>query len=161
MGQSDTGCELTLTRWNPKVTDLKMEEDGMRALFVSGAIISLLGVAAGAFAAHGLRPILSESMMAVFETGARYHLIHGLAILIAGFSAHCFRHHVFLWAGWSFILGVVVFSGSLYTLSLSGIRSLGILTPFGGLAFLIGWGLLAWGYWSAHELAKPQVPPSA
>ncbi len=132
----------------------------MRALCVCGAIISLLGVAAGAFGAHGLRPILTEPMMAVFETSVRYHLVHGLAILIAGFSAHFFRHRVFLWAGWSFLLGVFIFSGSLYTLSLSGIRSLGILTPFGGLAFLIGWGLLAWGYWSSPEMNKPQVPPT-
>ena len=98
--------------------------------------------------------------MTVFETGVRYHLVHGLAILIAGISAYFFRHRVFLWAGWCFLLGVFIFSGSLYTLSLSGIRSLGILTPFGGLAFLIGWGLLAWGYWSAPEINKPQVPPT-
>ncbi|MDR4495348.1 MAG: DUF423 domain-containing protein [Nitrospirales bacterium] len=132
----------------------------MRSLFMCGAILSLLGVAAGAFGAHGLRPILTEQMMAVFETSVRYHLVHGLAILIAGFSGHLFRHRGFLWAGRSFILGVFVFSGSLYTLSLSGIRTFGILTPFGGLAFLIGWGLLAWGYWSAKELFMPPVPPN-
>lgn len=131
----------------------------MRRLLMCGAVVSLLGVAAGAFGAHGLRPVLTEQMMAVFETSVRYHLVHGLAILIAGLSAHFFRHRVFLWAGWSFMLGICIFSGSLYTLSLSGIRTLGILTPFGGLAFLIGWGLLARGYWTAQEIIKPQVPP--
>ncbi|MGD9852165.1 MAG: DUF423 domain-containing protein [Nitrospirales bacterium] len=133
----------------------------MRRLLMCGAVMSLLGVAAGAFGAHGLRPILTEQMMAVFETSVRYHLVHGPAILIAGLSGHFFRHRVFRWAAWSFILGIFIFSGSLYILSLSGIRSLGILTPFGGLAFLIGWGFLAWGYWSAQEMIKPQVPSSS
>jgi uncharacterized membrane protein YgdD (TMEM256/DUF423 family) len=117
-----------------------------RILFL-GALAAGIGVAAGAFGAHGLRPILSEKMMAVFETGVRYHLVHALAMLIAGLSAHWFSHRVFLKAGWSFFIGILVFSGSLYTLALSGIRTLGILTPFGGLAFLLGWGFLAWGYW--------------
>ncbi len=117
-----------------------------RVLF-SGAVLALIGVAAGAFGAHGLRPILSEKMMTVFETGVRYHLVHALAMLIAGLSAHWFSHRVFVWAAWSFFIGILIFSGSLYTLVLSDIRGLGILTPFGGLAFLIGWGLLARGYW--------------
>jgi uncharacterized membrane protein YgdD (TMEM256/DUF423 family) len=117
-----------------------------RVLFI-GALLALLGVAAGAFGAHGLRPILSEKMMTVFETGVRYHLVHALAMLIAGLSAHCFSHRGFAWAGWSFFIGILIFSGSLYTLALSDIRGLGILTPFGGLAFLIGWSFLAWGYW--------------
>ena len=68
-------------------------------------------------------------------------------MLIAGLSAHGFGHRIFAWAGWSFLIGLLLFSGSLYTLALSGIRGLGILTPFGGLAFIIGWGFLAWGYW--------------
>lgn len=133
----------------------------MRSLFVCGAVLSLLGVTAGAFGAHGLRPVLTEQMMAVFETSVRYHLVHSLAILIAGLSGHFFRHRAFLWAGRCFILGLFIFSGSLYTLALSGIRTFGILTPFGGLAFLIGWGLLAWGYWSAREISAPQAPPSS
>ena len=117
-----------------------------RVLFI-GALLALIGVAAGAFGAHGLRPILSEKMMTVFETGVRYHLVHALAMLIAGLSAHWFSHRIFAWAGWSFLIGILIFSGSLYTLALSEIRALGILTPFGGLAFLIGWSFLAWGYW--------------
>lgn len=116
-------------------------------ILVIGALMALIGVAAGAFGAHGLRPILSEKMMTVFETGVRYHLVHALAMVIAGLSAQGFGHRIFAWAGWSFFIGLLLFSGSLYTLALSGIRGLGILTPFGGLAFLIGWGLLARGYW--------------
>jgi uncharacterized membrane protein YgdD (TMEM256/DUF423 family) len=116
-------------------------------LLVIGAIAAGIGVAAGAFGAHGLRPILSEKMMAVFETGVRYHLLHAVAMLIAGLSAYWFNNRVFVKASWSFLIGIIVFSGSLYTLALSGIRTLGILTPFGGLAFLIGWSFLAWGYW--------------
>ena len=116
-------------------------------ILVIGACAALIGVTAGAFGAHGLRPILSEKMMIVFETGVRYHLVHALAMLIAGLSAHWFSHRIFVWSGWSFLIGLLLFSGSLYTLALSGIRGLGILTPFGGLAFLMGWGFLAWGYW--------------
>ena len=130
-----------------------------RVLFI-GALLALIGVASGAFGAHGLRPILSEKMMTVFETGVRYHLVHALAMLIAGLSAHWFSHCVFVWAGWSFFIGILIFSGSLYTLALSDIRTLGMLTPFGGLAFLIGWGLLARGFWSAKGISKAGIPPS-
>lgn len=127
----------------------------MRGLLVCGAVFGLIGVAAGAFGAHGLRPILSESMMNVFETGVRYHLVHALGMLLAGLSAVVLRHPLFVRSGWLFALGIVVFSGSLYTLSLSGMRSLGILTPFGGLAFLVGWGLLAAGYAKAIKTPPP------
>ncbi len=116
-------------------------------MLVIGAIMAGIGVAAGAFGAHGLRPILAEKMMTAFETGVQYHLIHALAMLIAGLSAHWFSHRVFVKANWSFLIGIFLFSGSLYTMDLTDIRMLGILTPFGGLAFLIGWGLLAKGYW--------------
>ena len=118
-----------------------------KRILVIGALAAGIGVAAGAFGAHGLRPILSEKMMAVFETGVRYHLVHALAMLIAGLSAHWFNHRVFVRAGWSFFAGILIFSGSLYTLALTDIRTLGMLTPFGGLAFLTGWCFLAWGYW--------------
>ncbi len=124
-----------------------------RILFI-GAILAGIGVAAGALGAHGLRPILSEKMMAVFETGVRYHLVHALAMLISGLSAHWFKHRIFMNAGWSFCIGIFVFSGSLYTLALSEIRTLGILTPFGGLAFLVGWGFLAWGFGSEKYISK-------
>ncbi len=119
-----------------------------KRILIIGAVVAGVGVAAGAFGAHGLRPILSEKLMAAFETGVRYHLIHALAMLIAGLSAHWFSRRIFLKAGWSFLIGIFMFSGSLYTMALTDFRMLGILTPFGGLAFLTGWGFLARGYWT-------------
>ena len=115
-------------------------------ILMIGALMAMIGVAAGAFGAHGLRPILSEKMMTVFETGVRYHLVHALAMLIAGLSAQWFKRHVFIKAGWSFLVGILIFSGSLYTMALTDFRSLGMLTPLGGLGLLIGWGFLAWGF---------------
>ncbi|MDH5429498.1 MAG: DUF423 domain-containing protein [Nitrospirota bacterium] len=129
-------------------------------ILIIGAIMAGIGVAAGAFGAHGLRPILSEKMMAVFETGVRYHLVHAMAMLIAGLSAHWFSRRVFLKAGWSFFLGIFIFSGSLYALALTDTRTLGILTPLGGLAFLIGWGFLAWGYWKSPLSPLPSSSKS-
>ncbi len=120
-----------------------------RQILMSGALMALLGVAVGAFGAHGLRPFLSEPMLAAFETGVRYHLIHALGMLSAGLSLVYAPIRYFRWAGWAFFLGIVLFSGSLYVLSISGVRALGMITPFGGLCFIVGWGLLAWGYWKS------------
>ena len=118
-----------------------------RHILMSGALMALLGVAIGAFGAHGLKPLLSEQMLAAFETGVRYHLIHALGMLIAGLSLAHVPIRQFRLAGWAFSLGIVLFSGSLYVMSISGVRGLGIVTPFGGLCFIVGWGLLAQGYW--------------
>ncbi len=123
-------------------------------ILIVGALMAMIGVAAGAFGAHGLRPILSEKMMAVFETAVRYQLVHALAMLIAGLSALVLNHRAFVRAGWSFFLGILIFSGSLFIMSVTDIRKLGMLTPLGGLAFLIGWGFLAWGFW------KIRLPPT-
>ena len=120
-----------------------------RPILMSGALMALLGVAIGAFGAHGLKPFLSEQMLGVFETGVRYHLIHALGMLSAGMSLIYVPLRQFRWAGWAFFLGIVLFAGSLYVMSISGVRGLGIVTPFGGLCFLVGWGLLAQGYWKA------------
>ncbi|MDT3776381.1 DUF423 domain-containing protein [Nitrospira sp. MA-1] len=120
-----------------------------RQILMSGALMAFLGVAIGAFGAHGLKPFLSEQMLAAFETGVRYHLIHALAILGAGLSLANVPLRQFRWAGWAFSLGIVLFSGSLYVMSISGVRGLGMITPLGGLCFLVGWGLLARGYWKA------------
>ncbi|HBP88968.1 MAG TPA: DUF423 domain-containing protein [Nitrospirales bacterium] len=120
-----------------------------RPILMSGALMALLGVAIGAFGAHGLKPFLSEQMLTVFETGVRYHLIHALGMLSAGLSLLYVPLRQFRWAGWAFSLGIVLFSGSLYVVSITGVRGLGIITPFGGLCFMVGWGLLARGYWKA------------
>jgi uncharacterized membrane protein YgdD (TMEM256/DUF423 family) len=125
-----------------------------RQILVSGALIALAGVAVGAFGAHGLRSLLSEPMLNVFETGVRYHLIHALGMLIAGLSLAYAPARWFTYAAWAFSLGIILFSGSLYMLSISGLRTLGMITPLGGLCFLVGWGLLARGYWTSFPSRK-------
>ena len=101
-----------------------------------------LAVALGAFGAHGLRQRLSPDMLAIFETGVRYHVYHALALLVVAWVADKNPESLANAAGWAFALGIVVFSGSLYILSISGIRWLGAVTPLGGVALLVGWVLL-------------------
>ena len=109
-----------------------------------GSLLGFLGVAAGAFGAHGLRSRLSPDMLAVFETAVRYQMYHVFALLItAAVMARVGDARLLAIAGWSFITGVVLFSGSLYALALTGISGLGAITPLGGLAFLVGWACLA------------------
>jgi len=121
-----------------------------RTIFVSGAALGALGVAAGAFGAHGLKAWLAPEMLAVFETGVRYHLIHALALLGVAWAATRWESRWIPAAGWLFVVGIVIFSGSLYALALSGVRGLGAITPFGGLAFIAGWLLLACGAWTGR-----------
>ena len=115
----------------------------MERTFVTlGAVLAGLAVAAGAFGAHGLRSRLSPDMLAVFETGARYQMYHALGLLAVAWAVT--RWPGAAAAGWLFVAGIVVFSGSLYVLSLTGTRWLGAITPVGGLCFLAGWAVLAW-----------------
>lgn len=104
-----------------------------------GAINAAIAVAAGAFAAHGLRGKLEARALEVFETGARYHMYHALAIILAALVATSGART----AGWLFQAGIVLFSGSLYALALTDIKILGAITPIGGLAFIAGWVWLA------------------
>lgn len=113
--------------------------------FVTGAIFSAVGVALGAFGAHGLKARVSTDLLAVFETGVRYHMYHAFALLAVGWAASRNPASVLQVAGFLFSVGIVLFSGSLYLMTLTGARWLGAITPFGGLAFLVGWALLAWG----------------
>ncbi|MBM4125116.1 MAG: DUF423 domain-containing protein [Nitrospira sp.] len=109
-----------------------------------GAILAGLGVAAGAFGAHGLKSILSPDRLAVYETAVRYHLYHALAMVVVGcLGDRCRADRVGI-AGRLFMVGILLFSGSLYLLALSGVRWLGAITPLGGAAFLGGWATLAW-----------------
>jgi uncharacterized membrane protein YgdD (TMEM256/DUF423 family) len=109
-----------------------------------GSLVGFVGVAAGAFGAHGLRSRLSPDMLAVFETAVRYQMYHVFALLItAVVMGRVGDARLLTIAGWSFITGIVLFSGSLYALALTGISSLGAITPLGGLAFLVGWACLA------------------
>ena len=107
-----------------------------------GALAGFVGVALGAFGAHGLRTRLSGEMLTVFETGVRYQMYHALAILIVALAAARLDGWLIRAAGWLFTAGIVLFSGSLYALALSGVTVLGAVTPLGGLAFLAGWAAL-------------------
>lgn len=113
-----------------------------RTFVVLAATMAGLAVAAGGFGAHGLRNRLDPDLLAVFETAARYQMYHGLALL--GVAWAIGRWPAAATAGWLFVAGIVLFSGSLYVLSLSGVRWLGAVTPLGGLCFLAGWAVLAW-----------------
>ena len=118
-----------------------------RTLFVIGAGLGFLSVALGAFAAHALKGKLAPDVMAVFETGVRYQMAHALAILVVAWASAHWSSPALRAAGWFFTAGVLLFSGSLYALALSGIRWLGAVTPVGGVCFLIGWGCLVWAGW--------------
>ena len=109
-----------------------------------GALSAGLAVAAGAFGAHGLRAHVAPEMLAVFETGARYQMYHALALIAVAWVAGRDAARSVRVAGVAFVVGTLLFSGSLYLLALTGIRWLGAITPLGGVAFLVGWGSLAW-----------------
>ena len=117
----------------------------MRFWLAVAGISGFLAVAAGAFAAHGLEGRLSERMLAAFHTGADYHLLHSVALLaVAAFGAAWERPGAWRWAAWLFLAGVLLFSGSLYGLALTGWRPLAYVTPAGGVCFLGGWACVAW-----------------
>jgi uncharacterized membrane protein YgdD (TMEM256/DUF423 family) len=118
-----------------------------RTFLVIGALSALLGVAAGAFGAHSLRDRLTADMLAIFETGARYQMYHAFALIAVAWAQTRWSSGLLTTSGWLFVLGTLLFSGSLYVLSLSGIRWLGAITPLGGVAFLGGWLLLALTAW--------------
>jgi uncharacterized membrane protein YgdD (TMEM256/DUF423 family) len=114
-----------------------------RNFMLIGAVAGFLGVGFGAFGAHGLRGRLSPEMLAVFETAVRYQMYHALALLLAAAAIGRLGDAALLAAaGWFFVAGIVLFSGSLYALALTGVTTLGAVTPLGGLAFLVGWGAL-------------------
>jgi len=113
-----------------------------KTFLLIGALGGFLAVAFGAFGAHGLRARLSPEMMAVFETGVRYHMYHALAIVAVGLMMPRLCGWLVQTAGWAFTIGIVLFSGSLYALALTGGTILGAITPLGGLAFLVGWACL-------------------
>jgi len=108
------------------------------------SVLGFLGVALGAFAAHGLKGRLSPDLLAIFEVGVRYHMYHALALLAVGILLRISPDQFSPYVGWAFVGGITIFSGSLFILAISGIRWLGAITPIGGVLFLIGWALLAW-----------------
>lgn len=124
----------------------------MAKLFLMlAALNGFLAVGLGAFAAHGLKSRLSADLLAVFQTGVQYHMYHALALLGAGLLAIHYPTSVFVRvSGFAFVAGILLFSGSLYVLSLTGVRWLGAITPLGGLAFLLGWGMFGWAVYKAN-----------
>jgi uncharacterized membrane protein YgdD (TMEM256/DUF423 family) len=120
--------------------------DARSPLIPLGALNAAIAVGAGAFAAHGLRDRLDARALEVFETGARYQMYHAVAMVLAGLIASSVARGAQT-AGWIFQIGILLFSGSLYALSLTGVKGLGAITPLGGLAFLAGWLWLAWTAW--------------
>ncbi len=118
-----------------------------RLFFLVGSISALIAVVLGAFGAHGLKGRLTTEMLNAFEVGVRYQMYHALALLaVAGALSRWPRAEVTA-AGWRFVAGTIIFSGSLYLLSLTGVRWIGAITPIGGVAFLLGWLSLVWGVW--------------
>lgn len=113
--------------------------------FAAGAAMAGLGVLLGAFGAHGLRERIAPDLLAVYDTGIRYHLVHALALLAVSWAADRWSNAWVGASGWLFAAGIVVFSGSLYLLAVTGARWLGAVTPVGGVCFLAGWAALALG----------------
>lgn len=116
-----------------------------RTFFQLGALISGLAVAAGAFGTHQLRGKVEPRMLEIFETAARYQMYHGLALLAVAWACTRWQGTTLTTAGWLFVAGTVIFCGSLYTMTFTGIRWLGAITPIGGACWILAWALLAWG----------------
>jgi uncharacterized membrane protein YgdD (TMEM256/DUF423 family) len=113
-----------------------------RTFLALGAISAAVSVAAGAFGAHALKARLAPDLLVIFETGARYEMYHALGLVAAAWAASRAPAQA-AWAGWLFLAGTILFSGSLYALALTGVRALGAVTPLGGVAFIAGWIALA------------------
>ena len=115
----------------------------MRTFIILAGIFGFLAVALGAFGAHGLQKIVEARHLAVWHTGVQYQMYHSLALLaVALLAVSYINPAIALWAGWAFVIGILLFSGSLYAIVLLGVKNLGIITPIGGLFFLAGWVVL-------------------
>lgn len=115
-----------------------------RFLIVLAALNMFMSIAAGAFGAHGLKKILSEDMMAIWQTAVTYQMIHALGIFLIALLSYQVKTKVLSAAAYMMFIGIILFSGSLYVLALTGVNALGMITPLGGTLFLIGWGLVAY-----------------
>ena len=115
-----------------------------------GAVFGFTGVALGAFGAHALSRRLTADLLDIFEVGVRYHMYHALAIVAVGLTAARWPGSRINLAGWMFVAGILIFSGSLYLLALTQTRWWGAVTPIGGAAFMAGWAMLAWHIWRAE-----------
>ena len=113
-----------------------------RIWIIAGSLHMVLAVILGAFAAHALKSVLDEYSIDVYKTGNFYHFIHSIALIMVGLLQHQFDVDLML-SGYSFFFGMLIFSGSLYLLALTGIKGLGAITPIGGLLFIVGWSWMA------------------
>lgn len=118
-----------------------------RTILLAGAIFMALAVLLGAFGAHALKKVLSPDMLAIYKTGVEYQFYHALGLLLIGVIGFHIRSKYLQWAGLFISIGIIIFSGSLYVLTLSGIKALGAITPIGGLSFVVGWIFLAIAIW--------------
>jgi uncharacterized membrane protein YgdD (TMEM256/DUF423 family) len=121
-----------------------------RLFFIFAAASGFIAVAAGAFGAHALKARLTPDMLAIFETGVRYQMFHVVGLLAAAWAAERWPGRAVNAAGWCFVAGTLIFSGSLYVLALTSVRALGAITPIGGVLFLLGWLLLAQAAWRSR-----------
>jgi uncharacterized membrane protein YgdD (TMEM256/DUF423 family) len=119
---------------------------GSRKFMVIASVFGLTGVALGAFGAHTLKSDVSSEMLSVFETGVRYQMYHTFALFVAAYVLQSKQTKKLEIAAWLFVAGVILFSGSFYVLAVTGIRSVGIITPFGGLSLLGGWLMMTLGF---------------
>jgi len=120
-----------------------------RVFFTIGATLGFTGVALGAFGAHALKARLAPELLATFETAVRYQLIHALALLAVAWACTRWPGRLAQASGWLFVAGTLLFSGSLYAITLAGVRGLGLVTPIGGVALLLGWLSLLAAPWTA------------
>lgn len=124
-----------------------------KSFLIIGALLGALSVILGAFGAHGLKKIVPADTVATFQTGVQYQFYHAFALLITGIIFKEFTQPQLIWAGYAFLTGILLFSGSLYVLTFLhdtasvGLKRIGIITPIGGLFFIVGWLLLAVGIW--------------
>jgi len=118
-----------------------------KTILMTASVFLILAVGIGAFGAHGLKSHLSEAMLQTYKTGVEYHFYHALGLLLIGVLAISFPSELLKWSAIFMVAGIVLFSGSLYVLAISGIKWIGAITPVGGLGFIAGWVLLFFAVW--------------
>lgn len=115
-----------------------------RSLVVVAALNMAIAIGAGAFGAHGLKRLLTPDMLAIWHTAVTYHVMHAIGMILVALLLARYNESLLAWAGWIMFSGIILFSGSLYWLALSGHKILGAITPIGGVAFILAWLLTAW-----------------
>ncbi|MGV8136167.1 MAG: DUF423 domain-containing protein [Mangrovibacterium sp.] len=118
-----------------------------KSILLTGSVFLALAVITGAFGAHALKARLADSMMQIYKTAVEYHFYHALGLLFVGILSVQFPSGLINWSGICLIMGIVLFSGSLYVIALTGIRWIGVITPIGGISFIAGWLLLFFSIW--------------